>query len=73
LLHQPEENKESNMTLAIALNAVLAVIVLIAVIAPLARAIRTSAAEVVTPAAPRPQPARSRRRSGGLVPARPWA
>ncbi len=61
------------MTLAITLNAVLAVIVLIAVVAPLARAIRTSAAETVTPAGRRPQQARWRRRSGGLVPARPWA
>ena len=65
------ENKEPNMV--IALNAALAVIVIVAVVAPLAWAIRISATDAATPAAARPQRTRSRRRARRLVTARPWA
>ncbi len=65
------------ITAAIVLNIIFAAIVIVAVVTPLARAIRTSAAATPTatptPAAARSQRERARRRSGGLVAARPWA
>jgi hypothetical protein len=59
------------MLATIAVNAVLALIVFAAVITLIMRAIKAPRTHAVV--APQPQPARRDRRSGALVPARPWA
>lgn len=63
------------MLATIAVNAVLALIVFAAVITLIMRAIKAPRSHAVIAPQPQPQPERARRdrRSGALVPARPWA